>query len=361
MTTLRDICTAFAPAYLERSPHLPPAHRQVSSALQHCRSGSYGHRLSQCPHGARQHRGQHACGNRHCPQGQQHKTPQGLQHHLDTQRPGPHCLLTLTVPETLRPCLRSPQRLASHALLQASATALTRLAHDERFVGTDLPSCTGGLQTWGRQLQYHPHIHDMVPGGGLSKDRTGWVPARAHFLVPVKARAPIDRALGKEAMPHAGLLEHSAPQVWTIPWNVHSQAQPHGSSAFTSLAPYVCKVAIANRRIVGRMDRTVTCTSRKVGSARRRTPPLDVMELLRRFLQHVLPEGCVKVRHVGWLHASWAVPLATIRLMMGQGHPREDQPPRRTPPRVGHCPTCGVPLHVVMRVWTSPKAFADPS
>jgi hypothetical protein len=247
--------------------------------------------------------------------------------------------------------------------LQASATALKRLAHDERFVGTDLPGFTGVLQTWGRQLQDHPHIHDLVPGGGRAKDRTGWLPSRANCFVPVKALAPISRALFKEAMQPAGLLAHIDPQVWTLPWHVHSQAQPHGSAACTSLAPSVCKVAISNRRIVGLMDRTVTFTSRKVGSARLRTTQLDVMAFLRRFLPHILPEGVVKVRHFGVLHASCAVPLATIRLMMGQGHPREDQPPRRTPPppRAGHCPTCGVPMHVVMRVWTSPKTFADTS
>jgi Putative transposase/Transposase zinc-binding domain len=363
MTTLRDIFTAFAPEYLERYPHLPTAHRQVISAIQHCRSGSYGHSLSQCPHWERQHHVQHSCGNRPCPQCQQPKTQQWLQHHLDTQLPGPHFLLTFTVPETLRPFIRSHQRLAYHALVQASATALKRLAQDERFGGPALPGFTGVLHTWGRQLQYHPHIHYIVPGGGLSKDRTGWLPSRTNFFVPVKALAPIYRALFKEAMQHAGLLAHIDPQGWTLPWNVHSQAQPHGSSAFTYRAPSVFKVAISNRRLVGLMDRTVTVTSRTVGSARLRTTPLDVMEFLRRFLQHVLPEGLVKVRHFGLLHASCAVPLATVRLMMGQGHPREDQPPRRTPPppRVGHCPTCGVPMHVVMRVWTSPKTFADTS
>ena len=348
MTTLRDIFTAFAPAYLERSPHLPTAHRPVISAIQHCRSGSYGHSLSPGPHCERHHRVQHACGNRHCPQCQQHTTQQWLQHRLDTQLPGPPVLRTFQVPETLRPCIRSHQRLAYHALLQASATALKRLAQDERFIGTDLPGVTGVLHTWGRQLQYHPPIHDIVPGGGLSQDRTGWLPSRAHFFVPVTALAPLYCALFKETMQPAGLLEHIDPQVWTIPWNVHSQAQPHGSSACTSLAPSVCKVAISNRRIGGLMDRTVTFTSRKVGSARLRTTQLDVIEFIRRFLQHVLPESFVKVRHFGLLHARCAVPLATIRLMMGQGHPREDPPSRRTPPppRVSHCPTCGVPMHV---------------
>ena len=164
-------------------------------------------------------------------------------------------------------------------------------------------------------------------------------------------------------MRQAGLLECIAPQVWPIPWNVHSQAQPHGYSAFTYLAPYVFKVAISNCRLVSLMDRTVTFTYRQVGSARLRTTQLDVMEFLRRFLQHVLPHGFMKVRHFGFLHASCAVPLATIRRLIGQVHPREDTPPPRKPPppRVACCPTCGVPMHVVMRVWTSPKAFVDTS
>ena len=164
-------------------------------------------------------------------------------------------------------------------------------------------------------------------------------------------------------MPHAGLLEQIDPQAWTIPWNVPSQANHQGHSAFTSLAPYVCKVAISNSRIVGLKDRTVTFTYRKVGSARPRTAHLDVLELLRRFLPHVLPDGCVKVRPCGLLHASCAIPPATIRLRMGQGHPSDEQPTPRQPPQplVVRCPTCGTSMRVVMRLWTSPRAFVDTS
>jgi hypothetical protein len=353
MTTLRDICTAFAPEYLERSPHLPTTHRQVIHAIPQCHSGHYGHSLYQCP----------PCGNRPCPQGQQHQTPQGLQHHLDTQLPGLHFLMTFTVPATLRPCIRPPQRAAYQALLQASATALKRLAHAERFTGTDLPGFPGVLHTWGRQLQYPPHLHSIVPDGGLSKDRTTWCPARANFLVPVTALSPLSRALFKVEMRHAGLLEHIDPQVWTIPGNIHSQANHHGHSACTSLAPYVFRVAISNRRLVGLQDRTVPCTSRKVGSARLRTTHLDVLECIRRFLQPVLPEGLQKVRHFALLHARCAGPLATIRRLLEQVHPGEDTPsPRKSPPpRMARCPTCGVPMHVVMRVWPSPKALVDTS
>ena len=362
MTTLREIFTAFAPEYLERYPSLPTAHRKVMSAIQNCRSGHYGHSLYQCSSCGGQHRVNHSCGNRHCPQCQQHKTQQWLQHHLDQQLSGPHFLLTFTVPEPLRPFIRSHQRLAYQALFQASSLALKRLARDERFIGTDLPGFIGVLHTWGRQLQYHPHIHYIVPGGGLSQDRSAWLPSRANFFVPVKALSSIYRALFKDEMRHAGLLEQINPQVWTIPWNVHSQANHHGHSAFTYLAPYVFKVAISNRRIVGLKDRTVTFTYRKVGSTRPRTAHLDVMEFLRRFLQHVLPEGLQKVRHFGFLHASCAVPLATIRRMLGQGYPHEGRPPPPPPPpHAARCPTCGAPMRVVMRLWTACRAFVDTS
>jgi hypothetical protein len=282
---------------------------------------------------------------------------------LEQQLPGPHFLRTFTVPETLRPFLRSHQRLAYHALFQASATALKRLAKDERFIGTDLPGCTGVLHTWGRQLQYHPHIHYIVPGGGLSQDRTAWRPSRANFFVPVKALSPVYRTLFKEERRQAGLLEHVAPQVWTIPWNVHSQANHNGRSAFTYLAPYVFRVAISNSRIVGLTDRTVTCTYRKPGSARPRTINLDAIEFIRRFLQHVLPDGFMKVRHFGFLHASCAIPLDTIRLMIVQAHPADCTPTPLTPPApfVAFCPICGGQMRVVARLWTTNRTFADTS
>ena len=355
MTTRRDIFTAFAPAYLERYPHLPLVHRKVIRAIPQGQSGHSGHSLYPCRSCGAQHRVKHSCGTRPCPQCQQHTTQQWLQPHLDQQLPGPHFLLTFTVPETLRPCIRSHQRLAYQAMFQASATARKRLATEARFLGTALPGFTGVLHTWGRQLQDHPHIHDIAPGGGLSEDRTTWRPSRANFFVPVKALSPISRALCKAEMGQASLLEPIDPQVWTIPWNVHSRAKHHGHSACTSLAPSVCKVALSNSRIVGLQDRTVTFTYRKVGRTRPRTAHLDVMEFLRRFLQHVLPDGLQKVRHCGLLHASCAVPLATIRLLLGQGRSRDALAPQRPPPPrpAARCPICGAPMRVVMRLWTS--------
>ena len=361
MTTIREICTAFAPAYLERYPPLPLSHRKVIRALQQGQRGPSGHSLSACHRCGAQHRVHPSWGHRHGPQCPQHTTPPWFQHPLDTQLPGPHFLRTFTVPETRRPFLRSPQRLASHAMGTASSLALKRLAKDARFIGTDLPGLLGVLPPWGRQLPSHPPIHSIVPGGGLAADRTTWRPSRANFFVPVKALSPLYRAMWQEEMRLAGLLEPIDPQVWTIPWNVHRQANHTGHAAFQSLAPSVFRVALSNSRIVGLKDRTVTFPSRQPSSARPRTTHLDVMECLRRFLQHGLPDGFVKVRHCGLLHASCAIPPAPIRLMMVQGHPSAEQPTQRTPPQplAVRGPTCGASMRVVMRLWTSNNDCVD--
>jgi hypothetical protein len=363
MTTLRDIFKACAKESLERSPHLPTSHRKVSHAIQNCQSGHYGHSLSQCQSCGQQHRVNHSCGNRHCPQCQQHKTQQWFHRRLQRQLPGPHFLITFTVPEPLRPFIRSHQRLAYQALFNASSLALKRLAKDERFIGTDLPGFTGVLHTWGRQLQDHPHLHYIVPGGGLSKDRTAWLPSRATFFVPIKALSPIYRALFKENMGQAGLLEQIDPQVWHGPWNVHAQAGANGPTAFTYLAPYVFRVAISNRRLVALNERTVTFPYCKSGSSRPRATSLDAIEFIRRFLQHVLPDGFMKVRHFGFLHASCAVPTHTLRRMILQGYPIPFQPTQIVPPKpcVARCPTCGAQMRLVMRLWTSDGAFIDTS
>ena len=180
-------------------------------------------------------------------------------------------------------------------------------------------------------------------------------------MVPVTALAPLSRALCKDEMRHAGLLEQSEPQAWTIPWNVHRQAHPHGSSAFSALAPEVFQVARAHHRLVARTDRTVTFTSRPVGSARLRPAHLDGMAVLRRFLPHVLPAGWQTVRPCGFCPASCALSLATMRQLIGHEHPGEALPPPRPrpPPGVARCPTGGAPMRGGIRLWASNRAFVD--
>ncbi len=243
MTTITDIFNTFAPEYLERYPNLPASHHKTISAIQNCRTGHYGYSLYQCQRCDGQHRVHHSCGNRHCPQCKHHKTRQWLQHQLDKQLPGPYFLITFTVPETLRPFIRSHPRIAYPALFKASSTALKRLAKEQRFLGTNLPGFTGILHTWGRQLQYHPHIHYIVPGGGLSQDRSQWLASRATFFVPVKALSPIYRALFKQEVQQAGLLPDSDPRGWTLNWNVA------GHSKWGHIFQIPCPVCLQGRHL----------------------------------------------------------------------------------------------------------------
>lgn len=365
MITIRDIVTTYAPAYIERYPNLPASHHKAIDAICRCRTGAYGYSLYACARCGPHHHIAHACGNRHCPQCQQQKAAQWLHHQRDKQLPGVYFLLTFTVPEALRPFCRSHPRLAYQSLFSASSQALKRLAKDPRFIGTTLPGFTGILHTWGRQLQYHPHIHYIVPGGGLSQDREAWLPSRTNFYVPVRALSPIYRALCKQEMRTAGQLEQIDPHVWTTPWNVPSQANPNGATSFTYLAPYVFKVAISNRRIVGLQERIGTFTYRKPGRTRPRTTRLDVFEFLRRFLQHVLPAGFMKVRHFGFMNATCRITTDTIRQMItsqtGATLPLEQPRGTATTPAQVTWPNCGAPLIVLSRVWPFHMAIFDTS
>ena len=140
-----------------------------------------------------------SCGNRHCPTCQQDKTKAWLETQTSRLLPCPYFLLTFTIPAGLRDVVRRHQRIAYAALLAASSAAIKELATNPRFFGTARCGFFGVLHTWGRTLEYHPHVHYVVPGGALSDDGTRWVPSRADFFLPVKALSVLFRA--SSAMP----------------------------------------------------------------------------------------------------------------------------------------------------------------
>src|SRR5262249_16506020 len=186
------------------------------------------------------------------------------------------------------------ERAVYSGLLAASSEALRGLAADPRYLGTDRLGSFGVLHTWGRTLEYHPHVHYVVPGGGLSRDGDRWLASRADFLVPVKALSIVFRGKFRDLLKREGLLEGIDPAVWRGDWVVHCQPAGDGRESLRYLAPYVFRVAIGDHRIVSCDDDRVTFTYREVGSKRRRKMTLDAQESLRRYLQHVLPTGFAK-------------------------------------------------------------------
>ena len=317
MTTITDIFRLYGPEYLEQFARaVPENHRKVINAIVHCRTAHYGLSLYQCDDCHEQHWVFRSCGDRHCPACQHHKTKQWLQWQLKRQLPGPHFLITFTVPEKVRPVIRRHQRIAYDALFKASSDALRLLAADQRHVGGDLPGFYGILHTWGRTLSFHPHIHYVAAGGALSKADGRWHPSRPCFYVPNKALSRIYRAKFRDALQEADLLHDVPDEVWKAPWNVNIQAVGSSEQTLGYLAPYVFKVAISNSRVIKVENRQVTFRYKKPKSSRWRTMTLDVIEFIRRFLQHVLPRGFMKVRYYGFFHPSSSFPLERIGVLI---------------------------------------------
>jgi hypothetical protein len=314
MNAIQNIFRLYAPEYLNLyGDSMPDNHRRTMSAIQQCRHGSFGANVFRCASCGNIHITRCSCGNRHCPTCQNDKAEHWLLKQLNNLLPCSYFLITFTVPDKLRPFIRGNQSAAYSAMFSAASASLKTLAEDKRFVGSEKTGFTGILHTWGRQLQYHPHIHFIVPGGGLSEDGNKWLPSRQDFFIHVEPLSIIYRAKFRDAMKQAGLFHSIDPAVFRKDWVVHSKAVGDGRASLKYLAPYVFRVAISNARIVSYENHQVTFRYRKSGSNRLRSLTLDAMEFIRRFLQHVLPNGFMKIRHYGLLSSNSSTHIEKLR------------------------------------------------
>jgi hypothetical protein len=263
-------------------------------------------------------------------------------------------MITFTVPQQLRRFIRSNPQKAYAALFAASADTLKAVAKNKRFIGGDLPGFFGVLHTWGRQLQYHPHIHYIVPGGALSKSNGTWHPSPVSFFAPVRVMSTIFRAELRDEFTRIGLIDTIDHHLWRKNFNVNCQAMNNCHESLRYLAPYVFKVAISNSRIIKAEDGKVFFRYKKPHSRRSRTMALDTMEFIRRFLQHVLPAGFMKVRYYGFMSPASSVELDMVRSLIELAYgfdvelPELDQQDDIYP----RCPDCGGTLEV--RCWIHP-------
>jgi cation transport regulator ChaB/predicted RNA-binding Zn-ribbon protein involved in translation (DUF1610 family) len=344
MTTINDIFRMFGPEYLLRfSTYMPANHKKIIRAITDCRTENYGTNVYECEKCGKYHILFRSCGNRHCPACQGFKSHQWVEKQLEKQLPGHHFMITFTVPEQIRHFIRSHQRKTYTALFNAASSAMKKLAKDEKYIGGDLPGFFGILHTWGRQLQYHPHIHFIVTGGAISKATGFWHTSRIDFYLPVRALSKIFKAKFKEQMDKAHLLASIPNEAWAINWNVNCQAVGSSEHSIKYLSRYVFKVAMSNSRIVKLEDRKVFFKYQKQKSQRWRTAQLDVMEFIRRFLQHVLPTGFMKIRYYGFMHPGCSVDLNEIsaRIQMAYGFEINTSKPETEPPAPFLCPDCG--------------------
>jgi len=345
MLEVADIFRLHGPTYREKfGDRMLPTHRRAMQDIETCRTESLGGQLYFCNQCQAQRYSYHSCKNRHCPKCQNEQANQWLQAQKDLLLPAPHFLVTFTLPAELRALARSHQKTIYNLLFRASAAALLQLARDPRFVGARL-GMVGVLHTWTRQLLYHPHVHYLVTGGGLTDDGH-WRSARKDFLVPVKALSPIFRAKFRAALKQPELFTQIPPAIWRQDWVVHSQPVGSGQQACQYLAPYIFRVAISNNRIRSLDHGAVTFSYKESATDQLKHCTLTAEEFIHRFLQHVLPPRFIKVRYYGLLSpahrqllqkAAHLLSATTSKLIK-----REDVKPSQ--PLAVLCPHCRGPL-----------------
>jgi Putative transposase/Transposase zinc-binding domain len=319
--TLGDVIHRFGAALqTQHGETMTAAQKAVLSALGRCRTAALGGHLYRCDFCGAEHAAYNSCRSRHCPSCLGHKSARWLEARADELLPVPYFHVVFTVPRQIAAVAWANKKLVYEILFRAAAQTLLQIAADPRHLGARI-GFLAILHTWTQTLLYHPHIHCVVPGGGLSSDNKRWIQCRDNFFLPVKVLSLLFR--GKflallDAAAESGVLHFAgstAPladptawrsllrQMYRKEWVVYSKP-PFGSpkQVLKYLARYTHRVAISNRRIASLSDEHVTFRYRdRVHGNAIREMTLDGVEFLRRFLLHALPKGFVRIRHVGLL------------------------------------------------------------
>jgi Putative transposase/Transposase zinc-binding domain len=345
-------------AELESVQRLTRSHKRVLTDIAQCRTEVLGGHLDQCVRCGYEHPSYNSCRNRHCPKCQALVQERWIQARRARMLDVRHFHVVFTLPAELRPLAAFAPRAVYGALFHAAQRTLLEMGQ-RRFRAT--LGATLVLHTWTRELSFHPHVHAIVTSGGLSSDAASWRPAPQRFLFPVKAMGRVFRGKMLHALHQAyraqafrGFDPFDDPEGFTRlmqraakpSWNVYAKAPfAKGKHVLAYLGRYTHRVGIANSRLLDVSEKTVTFRTK--GNA---TKALSPVEFLRRLLQHVLPDGFHKIRHIG-LYASVAHESCNkARARLG---PTKPPPPtlswrqrlaQLTGRNVELCPRCGAPL-----------------
>ena len=352
---LANILSAHWPAYLAKFGQLiPQEQRAAVRAILRCRTPALGGQRYACACG-REEFAYHSCNHRACPRCGQDDASTWLAQQRTRLLPVPYFLVSFTVPEQLREPIRAAMKPWYGALLKESAGALQDLAADPKHLGAEL-GLTAMLQTWTRDLRYHPHVHLLVPGGGLTANRLRWVRVpNGEFLVPqVKLAARFKgrlKAWLKTEQPE--LFAQVPAQVWWRKWVVDVQPVGGGEAALKYLANYLCQPPLQEHQLERDAATGVTFRYRdNHGAVHRAT--VSGEEFLRRFLQHVLPKGFQRVRHYGWRGAAAKDKWARILALLDWRPPvLVSHAPLPTP----KCPGCGQTMFLLGTLPRAPTGW----
>jgi hypothetical protein len=300
--------------------HMSPEQHRVMRAIAICRTAALGGHVDQCDHCGHRVVSYNSCRNRHCPKCQALAKAKWLEARRAELLPVPYFHVVFTLPQSLAPLAQQNKRLVYNLLFQAASQTLLTVAADPKHLGAEI-GFLAILHTWGQNLLDHPHVHCVVPGGGLADNRTKWLACRERFFLPVRVLSRLFRRLFLERLQKAFAqgqlafhhdIEHLAdPAAFDrflkdcrqTDWVVYAKP-PFGGpdKVLDYLARYTHRIAISNHRLLTLQDGKVTFTWRdyKHGGTRRNMT-VDAHEFIRRFLLHVLPNRFMRVRYYGFL------------------------------------------------------------
>ena len=362
-----DILRVSGNSFWERhGSHYACQHRKVMDAIVRCRTAALGGHRDQCLGCGHQAISYNSCRNRHCPKCQGNARAKWLDARSAELLPVPYFHIVFTLPHELSALVLQNKRLLYDLLFRTSAATLLEVARDPKHLGADI-GLLSVLHTWGQNLQHHPHVHCVVPAGGLALDGSRWIAASRKFFLPVrvlsrvfrgKFTAALNQLLHEGKLQFHGSLQGLAElerfrqflqQLFTKEWVVYAKP-PFGGAEHVLhyLARYTHRVAISNHRLISFKDERVSLRWKDYAAgSKQKIMTVSAHEFLRRFLIHVLPKGLVRIRHFGlFANRRRAVSLLRCRLLL-RATTRPQQPPSTSQLR---CPLCSEPMLVVERM-----------
>jgi hypothetical protein len=373
-----DILAAHGDAYVARHRgHLSRGQLKVISAIRACRTAALGGHVARCEACDHVEIAYNSCRNRHCPKCQGQAARAWLEQRQADLLPVPYYHVVFTLPAPIAAIAFQNKAVVYDLLFRTAADTLLTIAADPRHLGARI-GLTAVLHTWGSALTHHPHVHIVVPGGGLAPDGSRWIACRPGFFLPVRVLSRLFRRLfldRLEAVHHASKLAffadlahltdpaafvaHLAP-LRRSEWVIYAKRPFAGPGAVLAyLSRYTHRVAIANSRLLALDERGVTfrwkdyrARDGATGGAWIKTMTLSADEFIRRFLLHVLPDGFHRIRHYGlFASGTRAVNIARIRSLLAPAPPLDqvDPQPAHNEPPAPACPCCGGRLVIIER------------
>jgi len=324
---------------------MPVIHKKALNAIMECRTQSQGGEVYLCNKCHEFHYSYHSCGNRHCVVCGNDDAGRWIESHKEKLLPFTYFLATFTIPEQLRALCRANQKLCYNILFRASSAALKTLAKDKKYLGAEI-GMIGILHSWTRELIYHPHVHYLIPGGGITEKGEKVRFSDDKFLMHVKPLSKIFKAKFRDSLKKEApdIFNKIKPKTWRCNWVVHIKPVGSGEKALEYMGRYLFRVAISNNRIIKLHNAKVTFRYTVYKTGKAKIIKLGAMEFIRRFLQHVLPHNFMKVRYYGFLAAASRNKLDRLRKILFLDEKPVDGTQVKPAVKTLLCPVCGSQL-----------------